>query len=74
MASVIYIHISGPVQAGKSATLQSIRHLLEGHGYCVAIPDRSERNNPSETLEQSPAHELPNLDQTVFVLLEAVVK
>lgn len=72
MASVIYIHISGNVQTGKSATLQTIRQLLENHGYCVAVPDRAERRNPSVTLAQAEPHEKPNPDHTVFVLSESI--
>ena len=67
---IIDITVSGETQCGKSAVLASIRSLLEKHGYCVAIPDCAERNNPSQPLSRAEVHELPNADRTVFVLRE----
>ena len=66
----ITIHISGDVGTGKSSVLASIRDLLEGYGYCVAIPSREERNNPSMGLAVAATHELPDPDKTVIVLNE----
>ncbi len=68
--TLIHIHISGPVQSGKSATLASIKSMLEGHGYCVGILNRQERKNPSEPIASAARHEKPSLDKTVFVLTE----
>lgn len=70
----IEIQIAGPVASGKSAILASLRQLLEGHGYCVAIPYRGERLNPSEGIEDSAPHEKPNLDETVITIREIVSK
>jgi nucleoside-triphosphatase THEP1 len=71
---VIHISISGAVQVGKSAVLAQIKAMLEAYGYCVAIPDREERNNPSRSLVDASAHERPSLNGAVFVLTESVVK
>lgn len=70
MSNVIRISVSGRVQTGKSAVLQSIRDMLDKAGYCVAIPERAERNDPSLPLHQALAHEKPDPDATVFVLTE----
>lgn len=69
-ATVIQINITGPVQAGKSAVMASIKAMLEQHGYCVAVPDREERNNPSHPIDSAPQHAQPGRDKTVFVLTE----
>lgn len=68
---VINIHVNGPVQCGKSAVLATIKETLEGQGYCVAVPDRMERNNPSRPITTAPNHEKPKQDRTVFVLTES---
>jgi len=70
-ATVIQINITGPVQTGKTAVLASIKALLEEQGYCVAIPDREERNNPSHPIDSAAPHEKPKCDKTVFVLTES---
>lgn len=67
--TVIQINITGPVQTGKTAVLASIKAMLEKDGYCVAIPGREERNNPSYPID-SAGHEQPKRDRTVFVLTE----
>lgn len=69
-ATVIQINITGPVQTGKTAVLASIKAMLEKDGYCVAIPDREERNNPSYPIDSAAPHEQPKRDKTVFVLTE----
>lgn len=69
-ATVIQINITGPVQTGKTAVLASIKAMLEKDGYCVAIPDREERNNPSHPIDSAAPHEQPKRDKTVFVLIE----
>lgn len=68
--NVITIEISGNVQTGKSAVLASIRDLLIKNNYCVAIPEREERHNPSSPLKTAAAHEKPGKDNTVFILNE----
>lgn len=70
--TTIHIDISGPVQSGKTAALQSIKSMLEDHGYCVAIPDRGERLNPGPHLRNASGHEKPKLDEAVFILREHV--
>lgn len=70
-ATIIQINIAGPVQTGKTAILQEIKRLLESHNYCVAVPDRGERHNPSEPLDSAAAHEKPKPDNTVIVLTES---
>ena len=72
--NVININISGTVQVGKSAVLQSIKDMLESRNYCVAVPCRDERNNPSDDLDKGVTHEIPGKDSTVFVLSESVEK
>ena len=72
--NVIYIEISGSVQIGKSAVLQSIKGMLEGFNYCVVVPDRAERHNPSKCISKSASHEQPSQDNTVIILSESVVK
>lgn len=67
---IITISVSGPVGSGKSAVLQSIATMLQDYNYCVAIPDRSERTNPSDDLEHAKDHERPSKDHTVIVLTE----
>lgn len=69
---VIHISISGPVQTGKSAVYQSIKKMLEQRGYCVAVPDRAERLNPSDNLDNAASHEKPTKDETVVVLTEHI--
>ena len=71
--TTIHIDISGPVQSGKTAALQSIRAMLEDHGYCVAIPDRAERLNPGPHLRSAASHEKPPPDEAVFILREHVM-
>ena len=75
MTDIKYIEISikGPVQSGKSCVLSSIRDLLESHGYCVAVPEREMRYNPTGTLNDALPHEMPRRDSTVFVLVEAAL-
>ena len=68
--TTIQIEISGSVQVGKSAVLATIRDLLIANNYCVAIPDREERRNPSSPLKTAASHEKPSKDGTVFVLTE----
>ena len=68
--NIIKITVAGPAQSGKSAIAASIRELLERAGYCVAIPSREERLNPSQTLSAAKSHERPRLDETVVVLHE----
>lgn len=68
--NTIHISITGKVQIGKSAVLQSIKQLLESHNYCVAVPDREERHNPSSPIESAKQHEKPSKDDTVFILSE----
>lgn len=70
-ATIIQININGPTQTGKSAILQSIKKLLESDGYCVVTPDREERLNPSDALEDAAQHEKPDKDKTVIVLNES---
>ena len=67
---LIHISITGKVQTGKSAILQSIKELLEQHNYCVAVPDREMRHNPSANLTNAAAHERPKKDTAVIVLTE----
>ena len=67
---VIKIQVIGSVQTGKSAVLASIKEMLESYGYCVAIPEREERNNPSAALNHAKIHECPVHDKTVFILTE----
>ena len=69
-AEIIHIEVSGPIQSGKSAVLASIKSMLEGYGYCVAIPVRAERNNPASAIDSAQNHEKPKLDKAVFVLTE----
>lgn len=71
---MIQIDVSGPVGTGKSAIAASIKKMLESHGYCVAIPQREERNNPSKDLENAAHHEKPKPDSTVIVVTEDCVK
>ena len=71
-AVAIQINISGPVQTGKSAILSSIKEMLTDRGYCVAIPEREERLNPSETLDTAPEHERPEKDKTVIIITESL--
>ena len=66
----IHINISGTRSTGKSAILATIRDALACHGYCIAVPERGERNNPSKNLEQAAPHEKPKVDSTVIVLTE----
>ena len=68
--NVIKITIEGPVQSGKSAVLQSIKGMLESFNYCVAIPNREERRNPSACISSAAPHEKPRQDKTVIVLAE----
>jgi len=68
--NTITIHVSGAVQTGKSAVLASIRDLLEGAGYCVAVTSREERYNPSTGVTVAAPHERPDPDKTVIVLQE----
>ena len=68
--ATILIDISGPTASGKTAALQSIKAMLEDHGYCVAIPDRAERLNPGPQLRNAAGHEKPKLDAAVFILRE----
>lgn len=68
--NIIRIEILGKVQTGKSALLQSIHKLLLDNNYCVAIPNREERHNPSSNLNQAASHERPNKDETVIILTE----
>ena len=67
---VIQINITGPVQTGKTTVLSSIKAMLEKDGYCVAIPDREERNNLNPPFASAAPHEKPKPDKTVFVLTE----
>lgn len=67
---LIKIEISGPVQTGKSATLESIKSMLEGAGYAVVHADPGRRLNPSETLKTAAHHDLPDRSKAVFVLVE----
>lgn len=69
-ATIIQILVSGPTQCGKSSVRASIKDMLEQYGYTVAIPDREERNNPSERIGTAAPHEIPELDKTVFILTE----
>lgn len=69
-SKIITVSVSGPVGCGKSAVLRSIAKMLEEHNYCVAIPDRSERINPSSDLDEAKKHERPSKDKTVIVLTE----
>ena len=68
--NILHVNISGSVQTGKTATLQSIKRLLESNNYCVVIPDREERHNPSNPIEEAASHEKPDKDKTVIVLTE----
>jgi len=68
--AVINIEIKGPVQTGKSAVMASVKQMLEAEGYCVAIPERGERNNPSSPIKDAASHEQPKRDRTVFILTE----
>lgn len=72
MVKTIHIAINGEVGSGKSAVLRAIAELLANSGYCVAIPDRAERNNPSRPLQTAAEHERPRPDETVFILTERV--
>lgn len=71
--SIIEIQVTGPVGSGKSAVLASIRDMLEGHGFCVAIPNREERYNASRPLTEAKHWERPSLDQSVVVLTERCI-
>lgn len=66
----IHINISGTSSTGKSALLATIRDAIACHGYCVAVPERGERNNPSKNLDTAAPHEKPSYDNTVIVLTE----
>lgn len=68
--NTIHINISGASSTGKSALLATIRDAIASHGYCVAVPERGERNNPSKSLEDAAPHEKPKYDSTVIVLTE----
>lgn len=70
--NIIEISIIGPVQCGKSAILASIREMLVAYQYCVVIPDRAERLNPSNEISVSASHEKPSIDGTVIVLTEGI--
>lgn len=72
ISDVIEITVTGPVQSGKSAVLQSIHDMLSGYGYAVVYPDRAMRNNPPDAIDKAEAHEKPDVDSVVFVLHEAV--
>lgn len=69
--NAIEITISGPVQCGKSAVLQSIREMLDAAGYCVVPMDPEHRYNPPENLANSAKHERPDRWETVIVLRES---
>lgn len=66
----ITITVSGATGIGKSAVAATIRAALEHHGYCVAIPDRAERLNPSLPIGKAALHEVPAIDSTVIVIAE----
>lgn len=66
----ILVNVSGPVSSGKSAIAATIRVILENHGYCVAIPDKSERLNPSSPIATAAPHEAPTVNNTVIVITE----
>ena len=70
----IEIKISGPVQCGKSAVMQSIKEFLESANYVVVLASTSKRLNPDDNLVDSAPHERPGIDKTVFVLVEANVR
>ena len=70
MINTIQITIEGKAQTGKSAVLQSIKKMLEDHKYCVAIPERGERFNPSADIKEAKSWEKPKKDKTVIILTE----
>lgn len=68
--NVIHIEITGPVQTGKSAIAASIKAMLDSHGYCVARPNREDRNNPPREIALAGAYEKPMKDTTVIIISE----
>lgn len=71
----IEIKITGRVQSGKSSIMQSIKEMLESHGYGVICADRSHRLNPEQNLKDADGfHVKPHPDKTVIVLVEACVQ
>ncbi len=68
--NIIYISVNGKTQIGKSSILQTIKKKLESYNYCVVVPERMERLNPSSDLDDGLAHEVPKKDNTVIVLTE----
>ena len=68
--NVITIEVSGPTQSGKTAVFESIRRLLDEHGYCVAVPSREQRLNPGCDLNSAPWYEKPHRDKTVVIMSE----
>ena len=67
---LIKIEISGPVQTGKTAVLESIKHLLREAGYMAVIHDRENRNNEPDCLSTAERHEKPDTRNAVFLLTE----
>lgn len=66
MVEVIEIEIKGNVQTGKSAIAASIGDMLRNFGYCVAVLDPAERNNPSRSLATAAEHEKPSKTGTIL--------